>query len=689
MKTENATNNYPDASAAIIGVDVGGTFTDVVAVRDGKIHVAKVPTVYGNTESAVLDGARELGVSDITHFNHASTHGLNAVLTRRLPKIGFLTTHGHRDILDIGRTWRPQKGLTDPTWRRSFGDADRPLIERYLRRGIRERITADGSVMTPLDEADARAQLELLARCNVEGVAICLLNAYVNPAHEGLLRELALEVLGEVPVSVSSEVSPLAKEFARASTTVIDVLMKLTYTDYAGRLHAGLQDQNFTGQLNFADCAAELLPIDVAMKKPFRIVFAGPAAGTMASSHYGRLIDSTNLLCCDVGGTSSDISVVVEGDPFVRTTFELEHDLVVNALSNEISSIGAGGGSLVTVNAFGELKVGPGSAGADPGPVCYGQGGTEPTMTDACLLIGILDPDGFASGKRLDTDLALDAFRGLSSSLEVDARVGQSFAIGVNNIAEGVTNIAVKHGLDPRDFSLMAFGAAGPMLLPAALDLVNAKEVIVPPNPGLFSAVGLTSTDLVYSDVASSYTVLDENAVDHINGLYERMEADLREQLPDDVEDVTFSRSFDGRLVGQTWETPLVEVPGGKLDADSIAAMIANFHSVYASRSGSAFEMMPVQGVSFRVSARIETPKVTYREAPRRTTGTTLEGLPVTLRYLYGEDVTATAYRRADLCVGDEFAGPAVIREDTSTTFIPRGQVGRLGLLGEIRIRKA
>ncbi|RHW28474.1 hydantoinase/oxoprolinase family protein [Nocardioides immobilis] len=673
----------------MVGVDVGGTFTDVVAVRDGQIHVAKVPTIYGNTESAVLDGARELGVSDITHFNHASTHGLNAVLTRNLPKIGFLTTNGHRDILDIGRTWRPQEGLTDPTWRRSFGDADRPIIERYLRRGVRERVTADGLVMTALDEADARAQLELLARCNVEGVAICLLNAYINPVHEELLRELAHEILGDVPVSVSSEVSPLAKEFARASTTVIDVLMKLIYTEYARRLNAGLRAQNFTGQLNFADCAAELLPVEVAMHKPFRIVFAGPAAGTMASSHYGKLIDATNLLCCDVGGTSSDISVVVDGDPFVLTTFELEHDLVVNALSNEISSIGAGGGSLVTVNAFGELKVGPGSAGADPGPACYGQGGTQPTMTDACLLIGILDPDGFASGKRLDSDLALDSFASLTSGLDIDARVGQAFAIGVNNIAEGVTNIAVKHGLDPRDFSLMAFGAAGPMLLPAALDLVNAKEVVVPPNPGLFSAVGLTSTDLVYSAVASSYTLLDGNAVDHINGLYERMESELRKQLPDDAEGVTFSRTYDGRLVGQTWETPLVEVPSGKLDKESIAAMIANFHTVYASRSGSAFEMMPVQGVSFRVSARLETPKVTYQDAPQRAAGAVLEGEDITLRYLYGEDVTATAYRRTDLSVDDEIAGPAVIREDTSTTFIPRGQVGRLGRLGEIRIRKA
>ena len=220
----------------MLGVDAGGTFTDVVSVRDGRIEVTKVPSSRTDPASPVVEGARRLGVEGQPVFNHASTMGLNAVITRRLPKVAFLTTDGHRDMLAAGRVWRPLDGQTDASWRRTFGDADRPLVPRYLRRGVEERLLADGSVLTPLDEDQARAQLEVLRRCDVEGVAICLIHAYVTPEHEDRLAQLAREVLGDIPISVSHEVSPLAKEYARASTTVIDVLMKLMYGSYAQQL---------------------------------------------------------------------------------------------------------------------------------------------------------------------------------------------------------------------------------------------------------------------------------------------------------------------------------------------------------------------------------------------------------------------------------------------------------------------
>src|SRR5215207_5754000 len=285
----------------MIGVDVGGTFTDVVLVRDGAITTVKVPTNVHETEQGVLEGVREAGVADSVLFNHASTAGLNAILTRRLPKVAFLTTQGHRDILDIGRTWRPLEALTDPSWRRPFGDAARPLVPRYLRRGVLERTLTDGSHLIELDEDQAREQLAVLKRCEVQGVAICLLNAYVNDEHEQRLRELVREELGDLACSVSAEVSPLAKEFARASTTVIDVFMKLIYGRYTDRLKEGLDAQGFRGQLNLADCASMLVPVDVAMNQPFRVVFSGPAAGTISCAHFGRLLDDPNLLCADVG----------------------------------------------------------------------------------------------------------------------------------------------------------------------------------------------------------------------------------------------------------------------------------------------------------------------------------------------------------------------------------------------------
>lgn len=673
----------------MMAVDVGGTFTDVVAVRDGQIYTAKVSTDVHKVDKSVVTGAAELGVADAAVFNHASTHGINAIITRSLPKIGFLTTEGHRDILDIGRTWRPVSALTDPSWRRSFGDAARPLVPRYLRRGIVERIKANGDVFVALNEAQAREQLQLLKRCNVEGIAICLLNAYTKNTHELRLRELVREELGNIPCSVSSEISPLAKEYARASTTLVDVFMKIIYEAYTERLDHGLRELGFRGQLNYADCTANLIPASDAMEAPFRVVFAGPAAGTVGSAHFGALIEEHNLLCADVGGTSCDISLVTNGQPFVNTTFELEHDLIVNALSNDISSIGAGGGSIVAISRSGDITVGPESAGAAPGPACYSHGGTQPTMTDICLLAGLLDPDGFAGGKmKLDLTLAKQAFEDLDTPLPFESRVRYAYDIGLNNVAEGIFNIAIKHGIDPRDYSLMAFGAAGPLLLPAIADLIRVKSVIVPPHPGLFSALGLLSADQAYSISQSAYTVLSPDTVGDIAKLFADMEKKLRERLGRN-QDIDLVRSFDGQLVGQTWETPFVPVPDGDIDYNVLETMISNFHNAYAARNGNRFEAIPVQGVTYRLSAMVKTDKVNYvsltsRESvPLRPVGTSV------LRFLSDAEEIAHIYAREDLRTGDAVPGPAIVREALSTTYITRNQTGYVGTYGEINIKRS
>jgi N-methylhydantoinase A len=679
----------------MIAVDVGGTFTDVVAWRDGKILTTKVSTDYTEVAGPVLEGAQLLGVEGSDVFNHASTHGLNAVITRKLPKIGFLTTEGHRDILDMGRVWRPTEAILDPHWRRSFGDASRPIVDRYLRRGIRERLTSDGSVLFELDEEQARAELEVLRRCDVTGVAICLINAYVNPVHEIRLRELVTEVLGDVPCSISSEVSPLAKEYARASTTVIDTLMKIIYTKYSASLGEGLTELGFTGQLNFADCAATLVPAARAMDLPFRIVFSGPAAGTVACAHFGDLIGETDLLCADVGGTSCDISVVTGGAPFVNTSFELEHDLVVNALANDISSIGAGGGSIVAIGQSGEVLVGPDSARAQPGPACYGRGGTVPTTTDTCLMIGIIEPEGFAGGE-LDLDIAASerAFAGLDTDFSLAQRVRYAYEMAVNNMAEGVFNVAIKNGVDPRDYSLVAFGAAGPMLLPAVLDTVHCKQVIVPPNPGLFSAIGLLAADQVFTVNRSAYLLLSPDKAPSIDAVFTEMETQLREQVGDTTA-VTFLRSMDAHLVGQSWDTPFVPVPDGVIDADAVATMVTSFHDTYESRSGNRFEAMPVEGVTFRIRAVVETSKIEFPRVPVRGADEPL--LPVrttTLRFLGDIDgggdgaQEAHVYERSTLRAGDVLPGPIIIDEGLSTTHVGTGQQATVGEYGELIIRR-
>ena len=666
----------------MLGVDVGGTFTDVVSVRDGRIEVTKVPSSVTDPSAPVVEGAQRLGLEDAPVFNHASTMGLNAVITRALPKVGFLTTEGHRDILDRGRIWRPPARQSDTSWRRPFGDAARPLVPRYLRRGITERLLSDGSVHVALDEDQARGELVVLKRCAVDGVAICLLNAYVDPAHERRLRELVHEELGDdVAVSISSETSPLAKEYARASTTVIDVFMKLIFTGYAHRLGDRLREAGFAGELNFADCAATLLPWDEALEQPFRIVFAGPAAGTMSSQRLGEALGERNLVCCDVGGTSTDVSLVVDGAPFVDNTFELEHDLIINALSTEISSVGAGGGSIVSISASGNVVVGPASAGSEPGPACYGRGGTQPTVTDAALLMGILDPDGFAGGALgLDPESALSAFASLETPLPLEQRIGFAFRIAAANIAEEVTNVVLRRGGDPRDFTLIAYGAAGPMLLPAALDQMHVRRVVVPPHPGNFSALGLLSTDLVYYDVRSAYVPLFPESAPQIEGVFEEMERRLRERAGRDGD---AHRSFDGRLFGQSWETPFVQVPQGPID---IADLVERFHETYERRYGNRFPHIPVQGVSYRVELRVPSEKVEF--TPPAVEGDS-EGRAIELRHFADDPLEAVEYERTALPVGARLSGPAVIREGLATTFVVPGQTVAVGDLGELVIEAA
>ena len=591
-------------------------------------------------------------------------------------------------MLDKGRVWRPYDALTDASWRRGFGDAARPVVPRYLRRGIRERMMADGSVLVPLDEDQARHELEILRRCGVEGVAICLLHSWVNPAHEVRLRQLVHEVLGDVPSSISSEISPLAKEYPRSTTTVIDLLMKIKYTDYTARLQDGLDQLGFQGEFNYADCSAMLVPASYAVEQPYRLVVGGPAAGTMASAHFGSVIGKSNLLCADVGGTSCDISVVLNGQPWVKDTFELEFDLLVTTLSTEIVTLGAGGGSIISIGGAGELRVGPESAGADPGPACYAKGGTRPTVTDAALLIGILAPDRFLGGKMpLRKDLSLAAFNQLDTPLPLTRRIGDAWTIGMHNVAEGLFDISIRRGLDPRDFSLVAFGAAGPMLLPCLLDLVPVESVIVPPNPGGFSAMGMLSSDQVFAQNRTLYGVLEPGLAPRISTLLQAMEHDLMERVGIEPEDAQVVRTFDARLLGQGWETPFIPLPEGEIGPDAIPQMISNFHAEYEKRNGHRFDNFPVEGVIYRVQVIIPSEKVRYDELPARPGGGRLEPSgTVTLSHLYGAETEATCYERAGLGRGDVIAGPSIVREETSTTFVPPGRQATVGERGEIVI---
>ena len=673
----------------MITVDVGGTFTDIIAVEEGgeeKIKATKVPTDPANIMSSVLEGVKEVGTKGHTFLGHATTVGLNAIITRNLPKIAFLTTLGHRDMLDIGQGWRPLEALTDPNWRRSFGDAMRPLVPRYLRRGIRERIMRDGSVFIPLDEKQAREELEVLKKCNVSGVAICLLNAFVKDEHERKLRSLVREILGEIPCSISSEVNPVAREYRRASTTVVDTFMKIIMTDYVNKLSNGLNGLGFKGALYLADCAAGLTTKDVALGKPSRVVFSGPAAGLASCAYFGSLIGKNDLVCCDIGGTSTDIGLVREGNVAINSSFEIEHDLVVVALASELTTIGAGGGSVVHISPMGELLVGPESAGGVPGPMCYDRGGKQPTVTDTFLMTGVLDPSKFMGGKMpLSLKLAREGFEKLPVGLDLHHKVLSAQTVALNNVFEGILDITVGRGIDPRGLSMMAYGSGGPMMLPFLLKDLKVKCIVVPPYPGLFSALGLISSNLVFSDTKSEYIMLVPGVGSKINEIYKSIESQLLDKAGKDAQ---IERTFDGMYYGQTWEMPFVPVPNGEITDETINVMLSNFNKAYQSKYGNKFEIFPIIGMNYRVRVISPIKKVKYKEIPRRTKGKP-EAKKSALHFVKEENegkLEMLEYDRSNLQRDDSIKGPAIIREPMSTTVVWENQVATIGRLGEIVI---
>ena len=380
-----------------------------------------------------------------------------------------------------------------------------------------------------------------------------------------------------------------------------------------------------------------------------------------------------------------DISVVVDGEPWSSNRFEIEHDMVVAAPTINVVTLGAGGGSIISATPEGDIATGPESAGAEPGPACYGDGGAWPTVTDAAAVIGILSADGFLGGRKaLRVDLAREAFQRLDTPLSFADRVRYGWELAIDHIAEGIRNIAIRRGIDTRDFSLVAAGAAGPMLIPAVLDHVPLRRVVVPPHPGLFSALGLASTDRAYGDHLGRYLALGPHAAAEIDEIYRVLEERVRSTVQDQ-DGGRLVRTFDARYFGQSWETPLVEAPTGPIDGTAVEEMVERFRSAYEKVNGIGFGFVPVEAVAFGVQLVVPADKVTYPVLPDAP-GPAVPSGETVLEHLFPSPVAAAEYQRADLGAGAEVAGPAVIREPLSTTFVPPGRVASVGAHGEIVI---
>jgi N-methylhydantoinase A/oxoprolinase/acetone carboxylase beta subunit len=674
-----------DTRPVRIAVDIGGTFTDlqILDARQGRVAAWKTPTTPADPSEGLLRGVREaadrfgFALAEVGLLMHGTTIATNAVLERRLARGVLLTTAGFEDVLEITRHVR----------RDIYGLAPDPfpcLIERDRRFGVPERMRADGSVETPL--GDLAPVLARLRAAEPEAVAIGLLHAYANPAHERALRAAVEAALPGVPVCLSSDISPEIREYERLSTTVLNALLMPVVRRYLDRLEARLGEGGFRPRVFLVQSNGGMCSLRTAAEQPARLLLSGPSGGALAAERLSRRLARPNLVAVDMGGTSFDVSVVQGHRIGLVTQGEVDR-LPVRLPMVEMRTIGAGGGSIAAVDAAGRLAVGPRSAGARPGPVCYGRGGTEPTVTDANAVLGRLDPDFFLGGA-----MALDL---AAARAAMQARIGEKLGLSVEEAAEGVLRVTnaqlaaavrlslFEKGLDPRDFALLSFGGAGGLHATEVAEELGIAEVIFPREPGTLSAYGILFSDLV-QDIARSRLLRAEAANQaEIEALLAALRAEGEARLAaDGVPEArrAIEIAADLRYHGQAFEL-LVPWP----EAPDLEALKARFHAAHRARFSYAAEGEPVEIVTLRASAigRLEKPEEAAPAAPDA------PAAPGARRvWQGGEAAEWPVWRREALRMTDVIEGPAIVEEAFATHVIARGWRAALDPEGALVARR-
>ena len=683
-----------------IGVDVGGTFTDLVFcdMDTGDLAIHKVSTTPDDPSRGVMTGIRELcaasavSPADIDYVFHGTTTATNAVLEHKGAKAGMITNEGFRDILHIARHQRVEHYsiMQELPWQ------SRPLIARRHRKVVKGRLVPPtGAELEPLDEAGVRSAAAELKAEGVDSVAICFLFSYLNPDHEDRARAIVEEVMPDAFVTTSSFVSPQFREFERFTTAALAAFIGPKVNRYIDHLDGALRDTGLTGDLRIMASNGGVATAAMVAEKPALTLLSGLAAGVLGGAWVGELAERRRLITFDIGGTSADIGIVVDGvfaETDARSTAIAGFPLLMPMI--DIHTIGAGGGSIAHVDRGGAFKVGPQSAGAVPGPAAYGRGGQEPTVTDANLVLGRLDPNDFlGGGMRLDPE----------ASRRVVGRLADELGLGLNETAEGILTIinanmanairsrTVQKGIDPRGFALVAFGGAGPLHGVEVAAMLGIPEVIVPPFPGITSAMGLLTTDLKYDAIRTQFQVSGAVDLDRLNRDLAAMEASLMAQFEADKiegDRVGFQRIGDLRYVGQGYELK-IPLPGGTLTEAALAGIWSDFHAAHAAEYGHAFAASPIELVNVRVSGIGRMPKLTSLKAPRG--GTLAAALLRTGSCVFRVDGTLAAfetpvYQRPLLPVGEAFAGPAIILQKDSTTVVPPRAEARVDASGNILI---
>lgn len=678
-----------------VGIDVGGTFTDVFVrdSRDGSFTVNKVPSTPPNFEQGFMQGLLQTvkmagcNPQDVSRVIHGTTVGTNCILTQTGARLGFILTDGMRDILYIGVGWRPRMYEIDM-------DPVEPLFLAPRRRslGVRERIGADGKVVLPLDEQHLCETARLLVEEHkVEVFVVCFLNSYANPTHERRAREVLHALYPNIPVTLSSDVLPRKREYRRLVVSGFDGYVKPIVTNYLRALEGALRDQGIVAPLHIMLSHGGVAGLENVTERPVRTVLSGLAAGVIGAAEAGDAAGYPDCISLDMGGTSTDVALIRGGRALVTNDGKFE-EYPLNLTMVDVRTIGAGGSSKARVDSAGGLKVGPESAGANPGPVCYGRGGTVPTVTDASFVLGYLSAENFAGGIKIDIDAAFKAINeqiaqplGLTV---LQAALG-IHAIVNSNMAQTLRLVSIKRGHDPRDFTLVPCGGAGPIHGGRLAEAANIGRVLIAPAPGVLSALGLVLAPVSHEAMTTFESDARVTTASQLREIVGPLDEECRRRVVRDGVDpaATTVRYFaEMRYAGQAHE---LEVSiGDQLDDGIVAQAIEGFHDIHAQTYSHNDPDSPVEFVALRAVHSLASEQTSLAGLSRRVTG----GAPVPRKRAVCLDASigfedVDVWARQDLPSGFTFVGPAIIEQSDTTTLVYPGHAAQVDDFGNIVIR--
>lgn len=682
--------NVAEQTRYRIGVDIGGTFTDfsIYDLATGRLHSFKTPTVPLSPAQGVANGLRaladliSLNLHEVDYFVHGTTIGVNAILQRSGAPTALFVTRGFRDILELQR-------LRLPNPFDFYTKRPKALVPRRDVYEITERIRSDGGIDTPLNEEDVSTAITAAQANGIQGVAVCLVNSYRNPVHERRIRELLTSQAPDLHVSISSDVWPQMREYERAIATIINVYVQPAMTRYLKELEQVLEEGGAQVRPYITKSNGGVMTASSARTATSETLLSGPASGVTGAAYVAELAGLDKLLTFDMGGTSADIAVITEGAAQTSTNEHVgDFPIILPAIA--VSAIGAGGGSIAWIDAGGILRVGPRSAGADPGPVCYGLGGHDPTLTDALLVVGLLAPDCFAGGQMsLSRELAESALAELGRALRLSATETAEAVIRValSSMYAEFSNLIYRRGLDPREFTLVAFGGAGPLVGCLLAREFRMAGVLVPQSPGTLSAFGALAADVKVDYIRSIKPLLDGLTSEYLGSEFNALRRRGLEWIEKEgpiIEDTQVAFSADTRYVGQSFDIKLSIEPSW-LEADDVSAMASAFHQEHERLFAHADEAAAIELVDLQARVVGTTPKPCWPVAPEAASA----DAPVSSQRsvtLGGEPLQVSVYRRRDLQSGHCLPGPAIVEQDDTTVFIPQGFRGDVTLYGAILI---